>query len=560
MTRLFRVGLAATVAMAMTVPAGFAQQAGSTDDSVTETRPATTTYQGDTGLWFVPLGEVLPAGQWSASAYRTNFDRQEGFTDISFFPVTFGYGVGNRAELFAALGLVSRIDRDIRPIFVPGNEAGGPVNDYPLVRQGWTGNRFGDLMVGGKVALLSEANQDPVAMALRAMVKVPTGSSERGNSSGQADFFIDYIVSKEANQAIDLSGYVGAAIRADADRVDQSNGFRYGVGVGFPTRSHVKITAELFGERYFDDTISISGLTGAEDGSIVDGTYALRSPLDLAIGATYISSRGFFAGVGGTLALAHDAREDFLSQYTNGVGDRMGFQVRIGYHPGARVYSPPPPPPPPPPPAVQENRPPTVKAVCNPCTVEVGKSSTVTANANDPDGDPLTYKWSTPAGTLANAAERETLWTAPMQEGPVPVTITVDDGKGGTATDTVTIQVVRPAVREVEFEDVHFDFDRYTLRPEATRILDEAIKALQDNPELRLEIEGHTCNIGTAEYNLALGERRAISVREYLQSRGVGQNRLNTVSYGEERPKHDNAREETRRLNRRAALVVRITQ
>jgi outer membrane protein OmpA-like peptidoglycan-associated protein len=145
-----------------------------------------------------------------------------------------------------------------------------------------------------------------------------------------------------------------------------------------------------------------------------------------------------------------------------------------------------------------------------------------------------------------------------MQEGPVPVTITVNDGKGGTATDAVTIQVIRPAVKEFVFEDVHFDFDRYSLRPEATRALDEAIKTLQTNADLRLEIEGHTCNIGTSEYNLALGERRAAAVRDYLAGRGIGADRLRTVSYGEERPKHDNAREETRRLNRRAALVVRI--
>jgi outer membrane protein OmpA-like peptidoglycan-associated protein len=81
---------------------------------------------------------------------------------------------------------------------------------------------------------------------------------------------------------------------------------------------------------------------------------------------------------------------------------------------------------------------------------------------------------------------------------------------------------------------------------------------LQANPELNIEVEGHTCNIGTAEYNLALGERRATAVRDYLTSRGIGTNRLRTVSYGEERPKYDNSREETRRLNRRAAMVVRI--
>jgi len=58
--------------------------------------------------------------------------------------------------------------------------------------------------------------------------------------------------------------------------------------------------------------------------------------------------------------------------------------------------------------------------------------------------------------------------------------------------------------------------------------------------------------------NLALGDRRANAVKEYLVSRGVTTDRLQTISYGEERPKYDNNREETRRLNRRAALVVRL--
>jgi peptidoglycan-associated lipoprotein len=145
-----------------------------------------------------------------------------------------------------------------------------------------------------------------------------------------------------------------------------------------------------------------------------------------------------------------------------------------------------------------------------------------------------------------------------MQEGPVQFTVQVDDGRGGTASASVTIQVIRPAVKEFVFEDVHFDFDRYSLRPEAVRALDEAVKTLQENADLRIEVEGHTCNIGTAEYNLALGERRANAVRDYLTSRGIGADRLRTVSYGEERPKHDNAREETRRLNRRAAMIVRV--
>ena len=254
-----------------------------------------------------------------------------------------------------------------------------------------------------------------------------------------------------------------------------------------------------------------------------------------------------------------DGRSEFGGPFEDVTGDSLGFQLRLGYHPGVRIYVPPPPPPPTPTPApAPANRPPTATARCEPCTVEIGRTSTVTCDASDPDGDPLTYKWSAPAGKFTSATDRQTPWTAPMTEGPVQVTCSVAEAKGGTASANVTIQVVRPVRKEIVFEDVHFDFDRYSLRPEATRALDEAIKTLQENADLRLEIEGHTCNIGTAEYNLALGERRAQAVREYLASRGIGADRLRAVSYGEERPKHDNAREETRRLNRRAALLVRV--
>ena len=117
------------------------------------------------------------------------------------------------------------------------------------------------------------------------------------------------------------------------------------------------------------------------------------------------------------------------------------------------------------------------------------------------------------------------------------VTVTVDDGKGGTASANTTIQVVRPApIVELNFEDVYFDFDRSTLRPDALRLLDDAVTKLQANPGKNLIIEGHTCNIGTAEYNLALGERRANAVRQYLIAQGLPADRIKTISYGKERP------------------------
>jgi outer membrane protein OmpA-like peptidoglycan-associated protein len=533
------------------------QQAEPTESAV---RLATTTADGDSGLWYVPTAEVLARGKWSASGYRVGLNYPEGFTNVADVPVTFAVGLFNRAEVFGSFKAVTRIDRDLRPLFNSGNtDVGGVVARYPFVRQGWSGNKVGDLQVGVKVNLLSEADRRPVAAAVRGIVLLPTGDKDAGVSTGKAAGLFDFIVSKDAGQVVELSGYAGAAFRGNASGASQSNAFRYGIGAGFPSRSRLRGTAEFNGERPFDDTITLTSPIAGTDGSFSPLVSTYRRFNAATLGLTYQLQNGFFLGAGATWSMPTRDRDLFRTDEDQS-GDFVDYQFRIGYHPGVRRYvAPPPPPPPPPPPAPPQNRPPTVEARCEPCTVEVGRTSTITAVAQDPDGDTLTYRWTVPSGTLQNPSDRQTLWTAPQQEGPVQATVTVNDGKGGTASANVTLQVARPApVVELAFEDVYFDFDRSTLRPDALRLLDDAVAKLQANPTRNIVIEGHTCNIGTAEYNLALGERRARSVMDYLTSRGVPSSRLETRSFGEERPKYENAREETRRLNRRAALVVKV--
>ena len=508
---------------------------------------------------------MLGSGGFSFSAQSVSINREAGFSNIRHNLATVAAGVGGRVEVFGSVRLATRIDRDIRPLFTPGDTGGvarygGLLNDYPLAAHQFSGNQMGDAIAGVKVNLLSEERLDPVALAIRGYAKLPTGESDMGVSTGELDGELDIVISKAAGN-VEVSGFAGFVMRRDPDVVDISNSMRWGIGVGGPLRGPIQLFGELHGELYPSDDRIVQrgpGIVGS-DGSRAATWTRLHNPLDVTVGLNWAGPGGLFASAGLTWAALHGSRADANLGLPSNGRDRIGALFRFGRHSGVRLHMPPPPEAPPPPPAA--NRPPTVTLTCNPCEVGVGEETELRADARDPDGDSLTYRWNSPAGELLGsrnqAAQR---WRAPATGGPVPVTVTVSDGRGGSVSETVTIQVVEPPApaREIAFEDVHFEFDRFNLRPAAARLLDEVFDAMQADPDLRIHIEGHTCNIGTAEYNLGLGERRANSVREYLVGRGVGNERLTTVSFGEERPAHDNSLEATRRLNRRAVLVVRL--
>ncbi|MGA1841319.1 MAG: peptidoglycan-associated lipoprotein Pal [bacterium] len=105
-------------------------------------------------------------------------------------------------------------------------------------------------------------------------------------------------------------------------------------------------------------------------------------------------------------------------------------------------------------------------------------------------------------------------------------------------------------------KDCHFEFDRYDITPEARKILADNANILKKMPKSIIQIEGHCDERGTKEYNLALGERRAASVKNYLTSLGVPDGILSTISYGEEMPIDDRSNEEAWSKNRRAHFII----
>ncbi len=118
----------------------------------------------------------------------------------------------------------------------------------------------------------------------------------------------------------------------------------------------------------------------------------------------------------------------------------------------------------------------------------------------------------------------------------------------------------RPGTRE-EFQvsvgdRVYFDTDRFDLRPDARTTLEKQAQWLKQYGNVRVQVEGHADERGTREYNLALGDRRATAVKNYLVALGIAPNRVTIISYGKERPVDPRSSEDAYAQNRRGVTVI----
>ncbi|MBI4467575.1 MAG: peptidoglycan-associated lipoprotein Pal [Acidobacteria bacterium] len=216
--------------------------------------------------------------------------------------------------------------------------------------------------------------------------------------------------------------------------------------------------------------------------------------------------------------------------------------------------APPPTPPPPPAPAA-----PTATLRATPSVIEQGQSTTLSWNSTNATELQLAPGIGSvgPQGSTAVTPERSTTYT---------LTAT---GPGGRqeASARVTVNVAvpppaRPARISLEeafvqrIRHAFFDFDKADLRPDARVALTQSAEFLREYPEARVLIEGHCDERGSTEYNLGLGDRRANAAKDFLVSLGISASRIQTVSYGKERPFCFESNEECWQENRRAHFVL----
>ena len=141
-------------------------------------------------------------------------------------------------------------------------------------------------------------------------------------------------------------------------------------------------------------------------------------------------------------------------------------------------------------------------------------------------------------------------------EPPTTTELTPNDGLGNEGAQDGGPGSRADFLRSVPADRIFFDFDSYSVDAPDRTTLDAQAVWLARYPNVRVTIEGHADERGTREYNLALGDRRANSARDYLQSRGISAARMQTISWGKERPAVDGHDESAWSQNRRAVTVV----
>ncbi len=160
----------------------------------------------------------------------------------------------------------------------------------------------------------------------------------------------------------------------------------------------------------------------------------------------------------------------------------------------------------------------------------------------------------------SGACKKKPPVVAPVASNPVaPPTEPTRGGTSGPTTppdNSADVARKNAAARAALLSPVYFEYDADDLRDDARASLDDKVKIMTANPQLRIRIAGHTDERGSDEYNIALGRRRAETAKRYLADRGIDASRIETTTLGREQPAMQGSSEESWAKNRRDEFVI----
>jgi outer membrane protein OmpA-like peptidoglycan-associated protein len=201
------------------------------------------------------------------------------------------------------------------------------------------------------------------------------------------------------------------------------------------------------------------------------------------------------------------------------------------------------------------NRPPTIECLTTTMDVASGGTIELRARAADPDGNQLSYSWSATGGAVNGTGETATFNAADVKAGSYAVTVTVDDGKGGKASCSMTVNVSE-RLSITKDKCGYFSTGGTRVDNCAKAILDDLAVRMKNDPKLRANVIGYTDS--NEARRKALGERRAKAVAAYLEKQGVEASRLSITDGGINNPVGDNKKAAGRTLNRRVEIELTV--
>lgn len=464
-----------------------------------------TVFGGSSTGLFNTLGtRTLKTGELTFGVFWNNYDRDPGDLDINQIPINFTLGLNDRWEVFANVDVFQQVTStpsavlglsgpqfngrrsqfggnpiaafgpsvggrgdDAAAFFVnSGSRVGGILpppgfifgqlvanrpsfyNELPFFGQAYfnprtgayevstSGNGLGNITAGTKVNLLHADRRFSLAVA--GLFRFSSTNNFHGLANGRGHGEIDYgpmviLGQSFAGHRVRFSENIGYIRSGDPDRnniklLDRRDQLLLNGGVEIAPAQKVVLTGEV------NSTVYVGS-----------GTPNLNpiNPVDLIVGLRYFAWNGKFELGGGYRRLLNGAEgrtmpgippgRTTLGPVAIGSDDVNGFVFNVAF--GRRKEVTPPPPP---------NRPPSVFLEANPSTIRPGERATVTARAMDPDNDVLDYSWLASAGQIIGSGPSVIFDATGLAPGEYTVSVTVDDKKGGTASNSVTIRVIEP--------------------------------------------------------------------------------------------------------------------
>jgi outer membrane protein OmpA-like peptidoglycan-associated protein len=388
---------------------------------------------GTTGLFTVWDAETLRGREANFSIGVSRYNRDPGELEILTFPLTGAFGLSDRLEVFGGINTQKRTYQYNFQTYrvspgqpsLPSTTKLGQVlfsNEAPFMDVP-TSSDLGNIDLGVKFSLLSENRGNALALALTGFSSFPTKTSytdlNRGLSTGDFQGGFGLLLSKRASKVVQIHfntgfNFVGSP---DADGggalADLQNEFLYKFGAAFPAYGRVQFVAELDGKMYLGD----------------EGTGGINpvNPVDLIFGLKTYPAK-WFSISGGYRATINHIEKDVANQIYPAPTNGFVFQLAAGK---------------------RRNDPPTVTCQAVNASILQEDKSAVRASAIDPDGDILTYSWSTTGGKIDGSGDTVTFDASNIAPGKYTLTVTVSDRHDHEVTCSTDITVLKRNVAPV---------------------------------------------------------------------------------------------------------------